>query len=137
MKTAEFLRGKGILPSPQRVRIWEILASTKAHPAADSIHRDLVPEMDTLSRTTVYSTLELFVSCGIAQKLTITGTESRFDANASPHAHFGCRSCGAVSDLPGPFSVATPPLPRGFLANRTLVFVEGLCAGCSTMPGPS
>lgn len=128
MNTAEFLRERGIQPSQQRVRIYEALAATRSHPAADGIHRGLSPEMSTLSRTTVHSTLRLFVERGIAQELAITGTELRFDADTSPHAHFACRSCGQVSDVPGP--LVSPALPAGFRGERFLVSVWGLCPAC-------
>lgn len=130
MNTIEFLRSKGIQPSQQRIRIWETLASTKAHPSADAVHRVLASEIPTLSRTTVYSTLDLFVQAGIAQGLEITGSEIRYDADVSAHAHFACRACGAVSDL---HSVAVPPAPRlsdGTRVERIQLFVTGICGDC-------
>jgi len=130
MNTVEFLRSKGIQPSQQRIRIWETLAATKAHPSADAVHRVLASEIPTLSRTTVYSTLDLFVQAGIAQGLEITGSEIRYDADVSAHAHFACRACGAVSDL---YSVAVPQPPRladGTRIERIQLFVTGICGDC-------
>jgi len=130
LNTVEFLREKGIHPSQQRIRIWEALASTKAHPSADTVHKLLAAEIPTLSRTTVYSTLDLFVGLGIAQQLEITGSEIRYDADVSPHAHFCCRSCGAVSDLPGVAVPAPPSLPDGRRVERVQLFMIGLCPAC-------
>jgi Fe2+ or Zn2+ uptake regulation protein len=130
MDTAGILRLRGIQPSPQRMRIYEALASTRAHPSADSIHRSLRAELPSLSRTTVYSTLELFVRVGLAQELAIMGSELRFDADVSAHAHFACRSCGSLGDLalelPG-----LPSLPGGYHAERAQFFVLGTCPACS------
>ena len=131
MSTAEFLRGKGIRPSHQRIRIFEALAGTKAHPAADAIHRALSPRMPTLSRTTVYATLELFVGKGVAQRLALSGSEVRFDADLRPHVHFRCRSCGAVSDLAGHRAPAPPRVPRGYLVESSQFYAEGLCPACA------
>lgn len=131
MDTVEFLRSKGVQPSQQRIRIWEALAATKAHPSADTVHRQLAPEIPTLSRTTVYSTLELFVSLGLAQELEITGSELRYDANASPHVHFACRSCGAVSDVEELDAPSLPLLRDGRLAEKAQLFLTGLCARCA------
>lgn len=131
MNTVDFLRAKGIQPSQQRIRIWEALASTTAHPSADTVHRQLAAEIPTLSRTTVYTTLDLFVELGMAQSLEITGSELRYDANAAPHVHFACRSCGAVSDL---HYLAPPDLPAlqgGYVAERAQLFVTGLCGDCA------
>ncbi len=128
--TAEFLRERGIQPSQQRIAIYEALASTKAHPSADAIHGALAPGMPTLSRTTVYSTLELLVERGLAQRLALTGSELRYDADVSPHLHFRCRACGSVSDLPGQ-APSPPELPAGYLAERVQLYAEGLCPACS------
>ncbi|HOX32128.1 MAG TPA: Fur family transcriptional regulator [Spirochaetales bacterium] len=128
--TAEFLRERGIQPSQQRIAIYEALASTKAHPSADLIHGALAPGMPTLSRTTVYSTLELLVERGLAQRLALTGSELRYDADVSPHLHFRCRACGSVSDLPGQ-APSPPELPAGYLAERVQLYAEGLCPACS------
>ncbi len=131
MDVAGFLRERGIQPSQQRIRIYQALAAVKTHPAADAIHRALAAEMPTLSRTTVFSTLDLFVRAGIAQRLAISGTELRYDADCSPHVHFRCRRCGGVSDLPGLPAPRPPELPAGYLLESAQFSVEGLCPGCS------
>ena len=129
--TSEFLRDRGIQPSQQRIAIYQALVGTKAHPSADAIRDELAPRMPTLSRTTVYSTLELFAEKGIAQKLALTGSELRYDADVSAHVHFRCRACGAVSDLPGLRAPAAPKAPPGYLVERAQFYAEGLCPECA------
>jgi Fur family peroxide stress response transcriptional regulator len=131
MNTAEFLRERGIQPSLQRIKIYESLFSSQVHPSADSIHRSLQGEIPTLSRTTVYSTLELFVRKGIAQQLAITGTELRFDADVRNHGHFGCSACGAISDLPDVLPSFMPLMPQGYKVERLQLFAWGLCPSCA------
>lgn len=135
MDTADYLKGKGVQPSHQRIRIYEALAGTKAHPSADALHRELSPEMPTLSRTTVYSTLDLFGEKGIVQRLPLSGSELRYDADLSPHVHFRCRSCGAVSDLPGLRAPPPPKAPRGYRIESSQFFAEGLCPSCANESG--
>ncbi|MDA8409208.1 MAG: Fur family transcriptional regulator [Treponema sp.] len=131
MNTVDYLRSKGVQPSQQRIRIWEALASTKAHPSADAVHRVLSPEIPTLSRTTVYSTLDLFVGLGMAQRLEITGSEVRYDADTSSHAHFRCHACGEVSDLFDLKVPAVSDLGDGSQVERVQLFVTGLCPACA------
>jgi Fur family transcriptional regulator, peroxide stress response regulator len=131
MNVADFLREKGIQPSQQRIRIYEALAAVKTHPAADTIYRELSPEMPTLSRTTVFSTLDLFARRGIAQRLALSGTELRYDADTRAHVHFRCRSCGAVSDLLGLRAPSLPKAPEGYLVESSQFYAEGLCPACS------
>jgi Fe2+ or Zn2+ uptake regulation protein len=132
MSVAEFLRSEGIQPSQQRIRIYEALAATRAHPSADAIFRELSPELPTLSRTTVYSTLDLFSEKGIAQRLALSGSELRYDADTARHVHFRCRGCGSVSDLRGAPVPPPPPAPEGYLVESSQYFAEGLCPACSS-----
>jgi Fur family transcriptional regulator, peroxide stress response regulator len=131
MDAAEQLRNLGIRPSQQRLRILETLAGTKAHPSADALYEALSAEMPTLSRTTVYSTLELFTRMGVAQRLALSGSELRYDADVRPHVHFRCRSCGAVSDLDGVRAPAPPKTPGGYVVESSQFYAEGLCPACA------
>jgi Fur family transcriptional regulator, peroxide stress response regulator len=131
MNVADFLRERGIQPSQQRIRIYEALAAVKTHPAADTIYRELTAEMPTLSRTTVFSTLDLFARKGVAQRLALSGSELRYDADTSRHVHFRCRSCGAVSDLAGLRAPAQPKAPEGYIVESSQFYAEGLCSACA------
>ncbi|HOG69585.1 MAG TPA: transcriptional repressor, partial [Fibrobacteraceae bacterium] len=62
---SEILQNKGIRPSVQRVRIFKFLMQSKEHPTVEMIFNALLPEMPSLSRTTVYNTVELFKEVGL------------------------------------------------------------------------
>ena len=64
MTTADFyafLLERGIKPSQQRIALLEYLVKHPVHPTADELYSRLSPMMPTLSKTTVYNTLRLFV----------------------------------------------------------------------------
>lgn len=88
-----------IRPSVQRTAVMGYLMNHKTHPTVDEIYVALSPEIPTLSKTTVYNTLNLLVEKGAVQVLTIDDKNARFDADTSKHAHFYCRSCGQVYDV--------------------------------------
>jgi len=131
MDAADRLRHRGIRPSQQRIRILETLAGTKEHPSADAIHGALSAELPTLSRTTVYSTLDLFAGKGVARRLALSGSELRYDADMRPHVHFRCRACGAVSDLDGARAPSPPRAPEGYVVESSQFYAEGLCPACA------
>jgi Fur family transcriptional regulator, peroxide stress response regulator len=131
MGAVELLQQRGIAPSPQRVGILEALAGTKAHPSADAIHRKLASRMPTLSRTTVYATLDLLARQGLAQRLSLSGSEVRYDGNVKPHVHFRCRGCGAVSDLEDARVPPVPAVPAGYVVESSQYYAEGLCPACA------
>ena len=57
----EYLKENGIKPSYQRMKIYEFLLQNRIHPTVDTIYRALNKEIPTLSKTTVYNTLNLFI----------------------------------------------------------------------------
>src|SRR5574344_2066456 len=98
----DYLSGFGVKPSVQRVAIMEYLLTHATHPTADEIYMSLYPKMPTLSKSTVYNTLRLLAEHHAILLLDIDVRNVRFDGDISPHAHFMCRSCGTVFDLPLP-----------------------------------
>lgn len=71
MTAYEYLLDHQIKPSVQRIAIMDYLLKHKTHPCIDEIYTALCKEIPTLSKTTVYNTLKLFVEHGAAKMLTI------------------------------------------------------------------
>ena len=86
----EFLKTNGIKPSYQRIKIYEFLMNNREHPTVESIYNALNGQIPTLSKTTVYNTLKIFIDKGIAMAITIDDNEVRFDAQMDLHGHFKC-----------------------------------------------
>lgn len=89
----------GIRPSVQRLAIFEYVRNSCQHPTAEVVYDALRDELGSLSLTTVYNTLKLFVDAGLAMMLTIDDTFRCFDGDCSSHAHFRCNGCGKIIDL--------------------------------------
>jgi Fur family transcriptional regulator, peroxide stress response regulator len=93
---AKTLIGKNIKPSYQRIIILEYLLNKKNHPTVDKIYTDLAKEIPTLSKATVYNTLDLLKEANLTKVVTIENNETRYDAKVSSHGHFKCESCGKI-----------------------------------------
>lgn len=87
--------------TPQRMAIYEVLKSTKAHPSAESIYDSIKEKYPTMSLATVYKTLKTLVAIGLIQEINVGEGNFRYDANALPHPHIMCLSCGRVDDIEG------------------------------------
>lgn len=123
----DFLIKAGVKPSSQRIAVMKYLAGSKSHPTASEIYDALRPEHPTLSRTTVYNTLKLFVETGCSRCLSVDSVNARFDAAIHPHAHFMCRHCHSVTDIEMPL----PELDmEGFESDTTDLYFTGTCASC-------
>ena len=129
------LRAKGISPSPQRLAVYGYLKSHPVHPTAEVLMRELKPLLPTLSLTTIYNTLKLFVSKKLVNEVIIEDGELRFDADLRDHAHFKCVSCRQVFDLfpeGEKLEIANlPPLPAGFSVESVHICFRGKCSSCA------
>lgn len=95
----QLLLERGIKPTYQRIKILEYLKKYNTHPTVDMIFTALYNKVPTLSKTTVYNTLDVFNKNGILDIITITGSEQRYDYNVQPHHHFLCKECASIIDI--------------------------------------
>ena len=79
MNVYEYLLSYEIKPSVQRIAIMDYLLKHHTHPCIDEIYMALHDDIPTLSKTTVYNTLKLFVEHGAAKMLTIDERNACFD----------------------------------------------------------
>ncbi len=99
MCTATILRDKGLRVTQQRVMIYELLDSTRIHPTIDMLY-SIVSELDsTIGIATVYKTIDAFKTHDIVREIKCDNTPSRYDINATNHAHFECTCCGKFEDI--------------------------------------
>ena len=102
----------------------------KEHPTVDTIYKSLVTDIPTLSKTTVYNTLNLFVENNIALLITIEENETRYDADVSVHGHFKCEKCGRVADFSLELGEMALEELSGFQINQKHVYFKGICDRC-------
>lgn len=120
----------GVRPSTQRLRIFEYLVASKEHPTADNVFQALLPEIPSLSKTTVYNTLSLLVKEHLARQLSIEDGEARYDGDVSMHGHFRCTHCGAVTDFPVEMGEMSMRGLEGCIVQTKDVFFQGVCRKC-------
>lgn len=124
------LVSKNIQPSHQRIKILEILANTKNHPNVNMIYDELSREMPTISKTTIYNTLNAFIEKGLISSLTITPEELRYDYDIRPHHHLLCRQCGAIIDIDVQCTYAEKREINGHKIEEIQGYFKGICRNC-------
>lgn len=101
MKDAiSILRHCGIQPTPQRIAVVEYVLKSKTHPSADHVLSYARKKCPTVSRATVYNTLNLLVEKGLLGMQTIKEGAVVFDPNIEKHHHFVDTDTGDVYDIP-------------------------------------
>lgn len=128
--TATRLRERGINPSMQRIAILNYMETHHTHPTVDNIYNALSASMPTLSKTTIYNTLTLFVEEGIITRFLTDDDVMHYDANIKNHTHFKCHKCGKIHDFPLP-EIKTPEM-EGFKVSDVKLFYYGVCKECSS-----
>ena len=127
----EELINAGIRPSVQRLAIFEYVRKSCQHPTAEVVYDALCNELGSLSLTTVYNTLKLFVDAGLISMLTIDDTFRCFDGNRRDHAHFRCNNCGKIVDLQmkKEFMSLVEGLD-GYEITDAQLYLKGFCPSC-------
>ena len=89
--------------SRKRNAIYQAICSTKSHPNAEWVYKQLKPQFRDLSLGTVYRNLKKFCEDGKAISVGVINGQEHFDADTAPHSHFVCDICQSISDICKPF----------------------------------
>ena len=89
----------GILPTPQRLKIAEILLAKPQHLSADQIIDRLRRTGSNVSKATVYNTLNLFAERGLVRELCVDRERRFYDSETRSHHHFYNVDTGELTDI--------------------------------------
>ncbi len=119
--------------SEKREAVLSLLRSVKCHPSAEWVHARLRETYPGLSLGTVYRNLRQLTEEGLVRSVGVIDGQERFDGNVSPHCHFVCSKCGAVTDVELPVGAGAAKSAEKLTGGRVdgvEVRFTGLCAGC-------
>lgn len=94
------LRSYKVSPSAQRIAVASYVLDTDSHPSADQVHAEARKRLPSISRATVYNTLNLLVQKGLLRQLVLSEGNVVFDPNLKPHHHFLDCKTGEIHDIP-------------------------------------
>ncbi len=135
----ELLKQEGISLTPQRLAIIQFLEGNKTHPTVDEIYTHIKSRYPTISKATVYSTLQLLCSKGAIKELSIRKRgEVCFDPRTEMHHHFLCRRCNRVIDINiDPYEESNIMKVVNSLGHRVeevQSYIYGTCSECIDNP---
>jgi Fur family peroxide stress response transcriptional regulator len=125
------LRDLGLVPTVQRLAVLERLENVRSHPTAEEVYRVLKDRFPSISKATVYNALEALKRVGAVQELTIDREAARYDATASPHPHFLCRTCDTLVDIELPCPIRPGDRILGHRVEAVHTYLYGVCATCA------
>jgi len=125
----KILLDKGIKPSYIRLKILEYLITRENHPTVDEIYKELKNIFPTLSKTTIYLNLNLFVKNDIVKVLNVDNNEQRFDFIKQEHINFFCEKCKKIYDITiKEIKIKYEEIEHEI--NDTVLYFKGVCKEC-------
>ena len=109
------LKSHGIMPTPQRMEVAEVLLDRAQHLSADQIIDRLRDAGSRVSKATVYNTLKLFSEKSLVKELSVDPSRKFYDSTIHAHHHFYHVDTGELSDIPADqvSIMRLPDLPEG------------------------
>jgi len=98
-KYVKLLKKNDLKVTPQRIKILKYLDTHRTHSAVGEIYSFFKKSIPSLSKTTVYNSLDTLKEHGLIQALSICGSEHRYDFKNEMHHHFLCKKCGKIYDI--------------------------------------
>ena len=127
---AEILIAHHITPSQPRLLILKYLIENQCHPTVDQIFNALRPEILSLSKATVYNTLNAFIEAKLVRPLTIEDKETRYDIVMENHGHFKCSACGGIINFAVDIDRFVTDELHEFRITAKNVYFDGICPAC-------
>src|SRR3974390_322521 len=93
------LQGCGIRATTPRLQIAERVLAAPQHLSAEQLTEALRERGLSVSKATVYNTLNLFAAHGLIRQLVVDGVGSCFDSNVQAHYHFHDERSGTLTDV--------------------------------------
>ena len=119
----------------QRLAVLQYLDTHHTHPTVEEIYHALKKKTPSLSKTTVYNTLEILNNHHIIHAISITGHERRYDLKKEIHHHFFCRTCGTIQDI----DLQCPNIKQiqqlGYEIEEMHGYFKGICPDCQKKSG--
>jgi len=120
------LKAHGVMPTPQRLEIAELLLTRPQHLSADQIIDKLRASGSRVSKATVYNSLKLFTNTGLVKEINVANSRRFYDSTTHAHHHFYHVETGELTDIPveGVQMLELPPLPEGTEADGVEVLIR-------------
>lgn len=90
----------GVLHTPQRLEIAQILLEKPQHLSAEQIIDRLRAGGSRVSKATVYNTLNLFSERGLVRECIVDPERRFYDSTTEAHHHFYVQETGELIDIP-------------------------------------
>jgi len=113
--------------TPQRLAILKELEK-KGHASIEEIYDDIRDFFPSISLATIYKNITALKDENIISEICLH-QKPKFEITKEPHAHFICKRCGKVEDIP--FSdVVKEEIDKRYPNSYKELYIYGICESC-------
>lgn len=133
---SEFLMGKGVRSTPNRVLVMKELMNAKSPVSL----AELEISLDTMDKASIFRVLELFAGKELVHviedgsrslKYELCHSESHHSVE-DQHVHFYCEKCDKVYCFED-ISVPSIKIPGSYTVKSINYMIKGICPGCADL----
>lgn len=130
-KFSDYLKSKGMRQTNERFEILEKIIDYNSHFDIESIYTFIEKEYH-VSKTTVYSTIDLLCRSNILRKHFLNENQATYDLADSRHLHLICMQCGTVKEVTDSkiYDFMAEQKFRGFTPFFSSTYIHGICSKC-------
>jgi Fur family ferric uptake transcriptional regulator len=100
----DYIRGKNLRHSEQRIQVLEVFLKSEKHLSADELYRMVKKKNPSIGTATIYRTLKLLRESGLCRELKFDDGTTRYEHlyGHEHHDHLICTSCGKLVEALDP-----------------------------------
>lgn len=131
----EYIRGKNLRHSEQRMQILDVFLKMEKHLTAEELHRLVQRKNPSIGTATVYRTLKLLRDSGLCRELRLQDGTTRYEHlyEHEHHDHMVCTDCGVLVEVLDPrIEKLQEKLAKdhGFHIKSHKLEIYGICRKC-------
>jgi len=131
----DYLQSNKLKLTPHRELILENFLENEGHRSVEDIYHTVKALDPRIGYTTVYRTMKLLISCGLAREIELADGITRYEHlfNHEHHDHLICMECGTSIEFYNPEIEALQDAASDQLGFKVLdhkLQIYGLCHNC-------
>lgn len=131
MKFQTLLQHHRLKATPQRIAIIEVMQSA-GHISIDDLYSAIRQKFAAISLATLYKNIHTMMEVSLIREVKVPGLKSKYEIEKAPHAHFICKRCKELEDIPfDPLrAVQESAQLAHYVTYDVSVVISGLCPNC-------
>ena len=130
----DYLERKHLKRTEERHKVLEVICTFKGHFDVNMILDLLQKKQFTVSRATIYNTLEILIDADVVIRHPLNGYTQQYElcCLSTNHTHLVCTQCGSIRKISSQEQPIDPSIMRKnrFMPAYYCIYIYGQCAKC-------